>query len=293
MYRFKELLKTAGWVVKSSGDGLAAFSSTTDVITSGSSGAGGLNNTSAWFRIQSPAGGGTREFTIQRNSSTQVWTIKYSFSAGFTGGSPSSTVLGTATDSQTLFNAATMFLGDNLFRWNAAADNASPYGFFMFCHIVGGHSLGGYPTGAFVMDPMAAGTFPSADNDPVVFTTVGSSAFQTATTTTNFGYLKKGIAGEGFVNIPWLRILNNGTNNVVFPTGAGVNAHSFKEQMFPVCYARDSGQSAPVGWKGASSLMKLCGQSVPTPTLISGAGTRDLVVVGDVVFPWNGSKILI
>lgn len=292
-YKFKTLLVSAGWVVKSSGDGLAAFSSTTDVISSGSSGANGWNNTSAWVRIQSPAGAGTREFTLQRNAASTTWTIKYSYSAGFTGGSPSSTVPGTATDSQTLLNATTLFATDNTYRVHIAADNASPYGFYMFSVIYGGQGISSpYPTtGAFLMDPLLAGSFPSADVDPVVFHVPTSSAFSGSIVTSNQGYLKKGLSGEGFVVIPWTQYFAGATTP--FPSGVGNNAHSQREQGYPVPYARSSGQTAPFGWKGLSSFLKWLGAPRACPSLLSQSSSNDRVTVGDFSLPWNGGKILI
>jgi len=290
MYRFKQALIAAGWTTQSSGDGLSAFSSSGDIITSGNSGANGFANTSAWVRMQSPAGAGSRELIFQRGSSNPVWTSKYSFSAGFTGGSPNSTTPGTATDSQTLLNATTLFTTDNTYRIQIACDNAAPYGFYMFAYTFGGQ-FNSSITCSLVMDPLLAGSYPAADNDPMVFIFVGSSAFSVGTPGSPLGYLKKGLAGEGFVNIPWMRVAL-GSSPILFPGGAGNHSHSFNEVMFPVFYARDTGKTAPVGWKGVSSLMKMVGQAYVTPTLLSVSTTRDTVTVGDIALPWNGSKIL-
>lgn len=54
MFQFKEFMKVAGWQVKASGDGLALYSSTGDVIDSEGAGAGGMANARAWFRLVSP-----------------------------------------------------------------------------------------------------------------------------------------------------------------------------------------------------------------------------------------------
>ena len=47
-YQIKELLKTVGWVVQSSSDG-RTYDASEDIITSGGAGAGGKNNTNAWY----------------------------------------------------------------------------------------------------------------------------------------------------------------------------------------------------------------------------------------------------
>ena len=49
MFQFKTLMKTAGWTVPRSSDGLT-FNSSGDQITSGSSGANGMNNNNAWLQ---------------------------------------------------------------------------------------------------------------------------------------------------------------------------------------------------------------------------------------------------
>ncbi len=57
IFAFKELLVDAGWTVLPSSDG-TTYNASGDQITTGSSGAGGMANNSAWFRIESPAGAG-------------------------------------------------------------------------------------------------------------------------------------------------------------------------------------------------------------------------------------------
>ncbi len=73
VFTLKTQLKAAGWVHQASGDGLAAFSTTpgnvNDQITSGGSGANGMDNARAWFVLQQP-GGGPRQLCFQRGGST-------------------------------------------------------------------------------------------------------------------------------------------------------------------------------------------------------------------------------
>ena len=290
-YKLKTLLVSAGWTVKSSGDGLSSYNSSGDTITSGSSGANGYGNTSAWVRLQSPGGAGTRELTIQRGSSNVIWTIKYSATAGFTGGAPNATTTPTATDSQNLANAATIMPTDSTYRWNAGADNASPYGFWMGTFAAGGElttSLGG-----FMMDPLLAGSYPAADNDPVVFYISTTSAWSATTTSDNLGYLKKGLGGEGFVNIPWLRYRLPGLVLTFAPSTVGSNPYNSKNDGFPIIYARPTTAVAPQGFKGVSSVARWHGPRSAIPTLLTVSTTNDRIVLGDVILPWNGSDILI
>ncbi len=61
LYQIKTLLIAAGWVCEASGDGLALYSSSADIITSGNTGAGGFNNQTAWIALRR----GTRRMLLQ------------------------------------------------------------------------------------------------------------------------------------------------------------------------------------------------------------------------------------
>ncbi|HVI42661.1 MAG TPA: hypothetical protein VM577_18575 [Anaerovoracaceae bacterium] len=291
MYKMKQLLVSAGWVVKSSGDGLSAFSSSTDIITSGSSGANGWANTTAWVRIQSPAGAASREFMIQRSNSNTAWLINYSYSAGFSGGSPSATAAPTATDSQTIINT-TLFNTDNNYRWNAMADTVSPYGFYMMTFDPGGTAPSSNPPGAaWMMEPMVAGSFSTLDVDPVVHYATNGQNWTNTDTTHQFAYLKKGLAGEGFVNVSWGHYTI--PNNTIFPRGLGTDVYTGKFMLMPIIYARPTSLTAPVGWKGIGKMARWISMFATSPTLISVSTSKDFVCVGDVALPWNGSDILV
>jgi hypothetical protein len=95
MFRLKETLKHAGWTVLSSGDGTTYWAAA-DGITLEGSGAGGMNNNSAWFRITDP--GAERELVFQRGAAHYTWTLQYSRLDKFVGGAPNATTIPTATD---------------------------------------------------------------------------------------------------------------------------------------------------------------------------------------------------
>ncbi len=100
-YDIKTELVASGWTVEASGDGLALYGASSDVITVRGDGAGGVN-TLAWVRLSNPDG---REicgqaidgFTAAFDTAVRIrW--KYSFAGGFTGGTPSATQVPSATD---------------------------------------------------------------------------------------------------------------------------------------------------------------------------------------------------
>jgi len=298
VFKLKTLLVAAGWVVRSSGDSLSAFSSSGDVITSGNTGAGGLGNGTAWFVIEMPTMNGVnRQLMFERSNDTS-WVIKYSYSAHFSGGSAS--VPATATDSISLSNGFSIFPGNSTYRWNAAADDAAPYGFWASQFAIGG----GNPNGCICMFPLNQ-TDPS-DADPYVFyISIVTSTFSAGSDLAGGGnglaaYFRKGLTGERFNSaftsgVPtWCFSFYNGSSTI--PNNVGPNPHNGNDDVFDIPVGSPgqviSGEARwPGGFKGMCSFMKWNGSSRTTgDTLsISSPGAKDRIVYRDVNLPWNGS----
>ncbi len=294
IYQLKETLKLAGWSVRSSGDG-TSYGSSSDIITSGSTGAGGLGNTTAWFRIRMPvANSVTREFTFQRNSSNTAWVIKYSYSAGFSGGSPSATVTPTASDEQTL---STLNLNtDNTYNWAAAADYDGDDGYAFYLATFGkpGASNGRACSGSILFDVMQDGTYAEEDIDPyiIVVTNNISGAFGQAQLNAGSAiskcWLRKGMSGERF-DACSAGIVGGGTG-ILWPSLVGQNIYNLKEQIGPIIWARaTSATPSPIGIKGISKIAKWNGVSRLSGDVFNLDGTRDRISFGDINLPWNGS----
>lgn len=127
-YDVKEALKTAGWTVASSGDGLAAFSAVGDVIVVRGDGAGGVNDR-AWVRLV-PHAGSTFEIILQAIAGftaasitviTQRW--KVSAAAGFTGGAPNATTAPSATDEFEIYGGGTDAAPTGEGSWNGQSNS--------------------------------------------------------------------------------------------------------------------------------------------------------------------------
>lgn len=297
IFKLKELLKSVGWTVKSSSDG-TTYNSTGDQITTGSSGAGGLANNSAWFRIQMPSVSvifpANREFVFQRNSTNVLWTIRYSYSAGFTGGTPNATTLPTATDQQTLFNG-TFFAADSSYRYNAAAGGASEgYSFWSGCFPSGGGNPSG---GALCFMEMQSGSYSSLDADPyVIYCDANVAAFQTARIQASSScWFRKGLTNESFTTVGAGTYIN--ATNAVFPNNADSNPHNGNDDTVSIPFIGMVRVPTtvlleyPAGWKGLCDVMRWNGTSRTTgDTLsVSSAGAKDRIVYRDVNLPWNGS----
>lgn len=104
VFTLLDTLLDAGWTVPRSSDG-TTYNASGNQISSGGSGAGGLNNNYAWFVVRDP--GGRREYCFQRSTSAGSWRVAFSELARFTGNSPDATVAPSATDSQNLIGGGT------------------------------------------------------------------------------------------------------------------------------------------------------------------------------------------
>lgn len=317
VYNIKEELKTAGWTVPMSSDG-TTYNSGGDQISSGGSGANGMDNASAWFRIQDP--GGTRELTFQRNSSTGANTsrsfrIKYSYSAKFTGGSPGATQTPSATDEQLVIGAGTdaaptfvqwQSATDGSYWQNVGADNAAEYGWYNFCVATGlGYTTKG---GGFMFDPIVNGSgTPATDPDPlVIYITLNGDTYSgtngpwsfvfstsTATHAPLNGYAEtSGSKIYGYAGSTWVKytaaILVTMTNGAIGYVGnQGVSEtrdanDTSKDVSMPLIYLRHSAVSNSA-WKGFSSVARMFIYQVSARAQLSLASintTGDYVVVG-------------
>lgn len=299
MYLFKTQLIAAGWTVPASSDG-TTYNASGDQITSGASGASGLGNNSAWFRIQDPDS--LREYTIQRGTTDLVWRVKYSASAKFTTGSPSATQtpqstdqqlirgLGGGTDASPTFGQ--LFSTNATYRFHCMSRDAGNYGAYLLAYPNGGWSSG-IGLSVLVFDPVLAA--PEEDIDPYVHYTglaldsapLGVSHLGSNSTGAQ-GYMKKGLSGEGFVIIPGNNLEAVGVDT--YPHGLVSNPHNSKDDEMPVPYARQAAQAAPTGWKGVSTMINWRGVSRSTGSTVSVNAAKDRIVVNSCSLPWDGSS---
>jgi hypothetical protein len=317
----KEVLKSTGWTVPASSDG-TTYNAAGDEITTGGSGAGGLANNRAWFRIQDPDGG--REFTFQRVNATTngQWRVKYSALDRFTGGSPAATVTPSATDEAVLFGAGTdaspttstaLFNTDgNIGRWHIITwDEANARGvwpFFAFAT-----DPGSSPCDTLIMcESMDPDTVPAlvgtraspttGDPDPCIVQAAyngSSGAFRFGSNTAGwthgttgprawFGMNGTNGLTEAFVS---MFAADYGVSSSQFSVlqgaaGAGVNPYDSADEALPLWIGRSAGAGSQQGLKGACEHVRACCvlRSYPsTVNLASGA----YVYVEDALVPWE------
>jgi len=171
-------LELHSWVVLEDSDGTtheADVPTNGHQVTQGGSGAGGLGNSNAWFRIREPngnvnpaSGGIAREWTFQRDTVNSTdWRVKMSALDGFIGGSPSPTQTPSASDEQTLRGSGTdaspthvqLFAVDNTYRWHLVLYDVAEDGVYPFYAWSTDHGTG-IPKTLIMTDTLAPDSFP-------------------------------------------------------------------------------------------------------------------------------------
>jgi len=302
IFLWKQFMKSIGWTVTRSGDTFS-FSGSGDVITHGGIGAGGMNNTFAWFVLQAPTG--TKQLQLQRNVTSLEWNVSYSFSAGFTGGAAAARA--SATDQKTINNGGgvgtpTLFTTDGTYRLHMMADDASPYGFYS----VGIPCGGGLPTHIWMMDPMLESV--SGDADPLVF--YGDGGTSATNILGAYNAVAYGPLGNNTLSsVPPQAWRNKGGGSETFgpitgafpfayPFGtrtslAGAYAHgnhlSGKRMTFPLFWCVPTSFGTYPGFKGTSSLLRVLLNPLATGSTLDFSSSKDRIVVGACTLPWNGT----
>jgi hypothetical protein len=292
VFALKTLLKLAGWDVPNSGDSLTYFPAS-DGITGAGAGAGGLNNSTAWFRIRGPATmSPRREFVFQRGTTERAWWIRVSAEDTFVGGAPSATVAPTATDQENLHGTVAagtaLFAVAATYKFHMAADDAAPFTWYCESAING--------TGAvdaiLLFDAMVAGSFNALDQDPAIYYITNGAASLDITALGGAagpkGWYQKDLAGDIFVPMPLLYYNSNSFGTGV-PENIGTNPYDSDDNHFPIPCGRPSGAATQVGWKGFLSMTRWCGVNRANMDTLSDGGTRTKVIMGMIVLPWDGS----
>lgn len=305
-YQMKELLKTAGWVVQSSSDGLT-YNASGDIITSGGTGAGGMNNTNAWYVMAHPTLSGYQRYICLQIGSTKNQ-IRYKISwSPFNGGSPGILRVPSATDERVLYGGgtdaspSTSAILDNTaanVRVNLIAGNSSEnYAFFMLFHKIGTGTLGG----AIIMERLTAH---ASDIDPYIYYVQGTGTFPYAPLN---GYTAHDFASTGtYCPQGWIRksytdavfakcvtswystAISNSSYQAVGRLGS--DPYDGSDVVLPLIFYCPVSQVNNASYKGQSVNMKLNGS---TKTALDTSNTRTRIYSGPFSFPWNGSVPLI
>jgi len=291
-YSFKQMLKSAGWTIPLSSDGLSIYGGG-DNISSGGSGANGFNNNQAWIILRDPSN--HSEICIQRGGSAVDYWIQYCPNSYFTDGY-SATVAPTVTNgtNQNIIgtnSSGKVFIpSSSVYYLHGGASDDDGYGFWMaYCEIGSG-----IPKMGFVMEPVeqtdSADTSTGKQN--IFYINNSSGAF-------NLGTFIYGYAWDpslpsygcvGYLGGSWSSITGCAYHDAygqTFPGYVPVNPYSGKDDRAPIIFAKPSAYgNRPYGYKGKSKLMMWEG------VIRSNGDTKQgktRIVLGDITLPWDGS----
>jgi hypothetical protein len=292
MFRLKKLLKAVGWTVPSSSDG-TTYNASGDQITTDGSGAGGLDNNYAWYRLQDP--GGLREFVFQRSTNEYTWKSYYSAAAKFSGGSPDATTLPTATDGQQVIGTGGSFdsswgwqsVSVANYRWHIGADNAAVGGVYGF-YIVARRKTTGAAHRRLVLDPMKVGSYPDgsvgdADVDPSVTWMGSANTFTTGSPTIGTWY-KYGLSGASWDTAPQV------VGIAGFPGSVAISPYSGQDLgIAPLYHSTTVSKDQIKGWSTALEWVGVGARTTYDTLGLTTATAR--IIFDDASFPWPQSVV--
>lgn len=259
-----------GWVSVGEGNGTSGGMGTTGLFTSETS----LASTSSWYVLRSPD---SKMYVLCSRNSSYAYYANFALTTELpTGGS--ATANPTFTTSKTLIFGATNFVNSTAYRYNISmmADDAYPYGFYMFVMNVNLISTGTAPSSYDGLWLIPMDGYDASDGYPYVFArTSGLNAGISAITDTTYGTKSFNFDGSIKAVTPPLTLYNYTTMVGIRSTGPMYN------QVFaiPLMFANTlyyKGITYKYGW---------------VPTKMQAGRTlnnKQQIVVGDIVIPWDG-----
>ena len=305
MFTVKTVLVSAGWTVTKSGDGLALYSASGDILTGGGAVAGGLGNNRAYFTVTDAS---TKVCLSFQMITTTTWRVKYSETGAMAGGSPNSTTTGTATDEQILYGAGTdssptgtqMLHTDNSYRFHVVANSTAQtsngtYPFWFGCTV----NATGVVASFFGLEGMSTGTYHPLDVVPRAIITwyvatgpiVANWAQGTDTTLYARGWIAYGLGAAAFKR---LCILPYTSNASILGGPAGVltmstGPYATEDQPLPLLLGRSAANGTLSGPKGTCTDYKTTSNSARDyPSTILNA-TNAYVYYGGLLVLWPES----
>lgn len=294
VFQVKEHLKSVGWTVLSSSDG-TTYNAAGDQITNAGAGAGGMNNSLAWFRIASA--NGAVEFTVQRASGVSTnWRLKMARSP-FAAGTPGATqtpatvdalheiiITGGGTDAAPSFGS--FFWGASA-ELKGAADDASPQ--FWFGQYP---TLGGNANGAWVLERGSAAD--PSDIFPYVCYQPGTSNvfyYGSMSSTSPSSSLYTFNPDGGYDQSSSSSAVGALKYSDINPGSLAPDLITGDELNFPIPLGQVASTSADNPcWKGIANLMQWMQTSTPTTGDTETVDTPlDRIVMRSVVLPWKGT----
>jgi len=256
---------TKFWSVTISSDGTTFGAG--DNITHAGSGAGGLDNSGAWFVLRDPDGNREIEFASYPGYN-YFWWCMYSKGCLFTGGG--ATTRATATDEKAFHAGRAAPPGGyatfpNSGQWytHIVAEGDTPDGDIYPFWCLSRTYATGVASSLIVLDCVIDSLSPSADADKAILGALGTShslnwnvgayiGYGESSYGQLAGYMKYGLVGEEWLSLGGLYF--SGSGSVLQPGALGANPHDSEYGVLPFFVFRNSG-STP-GIKGQANLLK-------------------------------------
>lgn len=309
------LLIQAGWTVVASGDGVGAYDPGGDVITSGSAVPNGYGNQLAWRVLENEVGNQISIQVITVGGTNSTARIKYSPFDGFSvGGSTNETpfaadeavLKGGGTDAAPTGNVD-VFSYDPNDIMVGGAETIWPYRFFFGIVDVSVANLtpffplfrdyvwpGNSVINQLDPDPTVIGTgrVTSAFNAFDAFIYVMANNNDPGSAGALAGWYDSGMR---FCRIDWY----GGTNPQAVPVGQAISPYDGLFEIIPFSAVRNNttNYTAPRGLKGWVRERYLRAPSLTISGTVAcrllnvDGGTRNFILLGLQVFPWNGQAV--
>jgi hypothetical protein len=320
IYTLLTALCTAGWVVPAWSDGTtyhdsvtnnggAVWPRTVNPFGSASSGANGIGNTSAWFRVTAPDG--SREWLFQRGAADVTWTVSRS-RLGFTGGSPAAATLPTdATSGLAMLAATTLFPAvSNTHRWAISLETSAPYGWFAFLMPIGGGNI----VTVLLDEPMSTVSVAPGDTDSVVSGLVANGAITALGALFSTGAsavfkvwkrMRHGLTGAANVRVSTLMYIDGAYVVVATVAGAAAPAQAVgspyqvgcdpvaqTEFPLPIVVTMTAAPSVTTGYCGICNRLRWCTVAGRNngQTLYDATNALYWIYAGGMWIPWDSSQ---
>lgn len=268
IFSLKQAAKVAGHTVPSSGDA-STYNSSGDQITTGASGAGGMANVRAWFRLYDATTG--HEWCFQRTSGNQSWRIKFSASARFVGGSPNANTVPSATDEQVLCGSgtdasptgATVLPTDNTYRFHCGFEGVDGRDWYGIAIPTGGGTC--CRISSFSLQESS---YPDAENNTTLVAVTSANAANNWSTLTVTQCIGSAYYNNTTTFVPYRgTVLARGSTGAaafVLPSVSSVGANPFTgdEDVFPIwCFRDNNAADTSPGLKGQLRTSTVCMRS--------------------------------
>lgn len=301
IYLLKETMKTAGYTVTGSGDGLAAHSAVGDIITTALTGPNGLDNPNAWFTIRQPAGGtapysGTREWMFQRDPASPgtayIWKCQYSGpnttfdqSTGTATVSPSGVVPAEIQSFNNSSGFTTILPTNKTYTFQIrVGDSAENFHWYCISYPNGGGAVNSRVANV----PMCDDSISGAEDDPFILgasaSSLTNSILVNPATADMFGWQGANAVLDDYAQINALN-LSNTNGEVVFPDASGPNPENNQSDGLSMYWGRRSTLSQH-GLKGSTDKVKWTGTNRSTGDTYD---SLNFIVFDDTVWEWDGA----